>query len=292
MAVVVGAPRSGTTLLRLMLDAHPELAIPPETGFLAAAAGLKGEGDSLRRALFELITQFPQEAPAWADFGIAAGEFEEALARIEPFTCAAGVRAFYRLYAERQGKTRYGDKTPGHAKHLAAIENLLPEAHFIHLIRDGRDVALSWREQWFAPGREIETLAREWQSWVRAARERGARCRRYLEVRYEELIQEPRAALARICTFLELEFDEAMLAYYERSPQRLAEHVERRRVDGSLVVSREDRLRQQARTMQPPDCERVFAWRREMSSQEQARFMTVAGGLLGELGYEGVVKVA
>ncbi len=95
MPIVVGSPRSGTTLLRFMLDAHPELAIPPETGFLPAVAKLTGEGGELREAFFRLVTAYPAEAPAWPDFGIEREAFRAELSTIEPFGVADGVRAFY-----------------------------------------------------------------------------------------------------------------------------------------------------------------------------------------------------
>jgi Sulfotransferase family len=78
MPFVIGAPRSGTTLLRFMLDAHPELAIPPETGFLALGDHLDAaltSGEERRRAFFALVTSFPPDAPGWRDFGIAEDRF-------------------------------------------------------------------------------------------------------------------------------------------------------------------------------------------------------------------------
>ena len=75
MPIIVGSPRSGTTLLRFMLDAHPDLAIPPETGFLPTIQTLTGTDDSLRQLFHETITSFPPEAPGWSDFGIAVEEF-------------------------------------------------------------------------------------------------------------------------------------------------------------------------------------------------------------------------
>jgi hypothetical protein len=147
---IVGVPRSGTTLLRLMLDAHPQFAIPPETGFLPRAARLSPPL-FLRTRLFDLLTHFPRSAPNWADFHMDASEFQQALWQIRPFTVAEGVRAFYRLYAQHHRKTRSGDKTPLYALEMPAIRRLLPEARFIHVIRDGRDVALSLRKTWFTP---------------------------------------------------------------------------------------------------------------------------------------------
>ena len=76
-----------------------------------------------------------------------------------------------------------------------------------------------------------------------------------------------------------------MLQYYERPPERLAEHHERRRHDGTLLVSHAERLQQQARVMQPPDLSRVQAWRRHMSQEDRYQFETVAGDLLADLEY-------
>ena len=150
MPIIVGAPRSGTTLLRFMIDAHPQVAIPTETGFLTEAPHLAGSGDELRARFVEMITAFPLRAPAWPEFGLSRETFQREIQLIEPFSVAEGYRAFYRLYAARFNKRRWGDKTPVYSLHLNAIEAVLPEAHFVHLIRDGRDVALSWRQTWFS----------------------------------------------------------------------------------------------------------------------------------------------
>src|SRR4029077_15574034 len=104
MPIVVGAPRSGTTLLRLMLDAHPDMAIPPETGFLALAAAPSVMGLADRHGFLSAVTGYPPGAPGWHDFGIPAERFRAELNRIEPFDIAEGFRAFYRLYADRMRK--------------------------------------------------------------------------------------------------------------------------------------------------------------------------------------------
>jgi hypothetical protein len=285
MPIIVGAPRSGTTLLRFMLDAHPEMAIPPETGFLMRGDSFQGTDDELRREFFDTVTTFPPDAPAWDDFGIPREHFRALLQQIAPFSAADGYRAFYRAYAERFGKQRWGDKTPLYCLHLNAIETVLPEARFIHVIRDGRDVALSLREMWFAPGRDIESLAAHWTACVTTARAQGATCRNYLEVRFEELITESATVLERICGFLDLGYSPAMLDYPNRTPDRLAEHGDRRRMDGTMVVSHAVRRRQQALTMQPPQGSRAQSWKRQMSADEQSRFEAVAGTLLQTLGY-------
>jgi sulfotransferase family protein len=286
MPVIVGSPRSGTTLLRFMLDSHPEVAIPPETGFLSIADRFTGSGDGLRRGFFDALRGFPPDAPGWTDFGIPDDLFWSALLRIEPFSVAEGYRAFYRVYAARFAKNRWGDKTPMYCLHIPTIEAVLPEAHFIHVIRDGRDVALSLRNMWFSPGPSIEAQAEHWHLCVSTARQSGARCRNYCEVRFEDLVRHGARALKGICGFLGLEDSPELLRYHVRTPERLAEHRERRGADGSLLLSHADRLRQQALVIHPPLKARIGTWRRRMSADEQGRFEEIAGGLLQDLGYE------
>lgn len=286
MPVIVGSPRSGTTLLRFMLDAHPELAIPPETGFLALGAKLSGRGDRLRERFFRAVVNYGVPSPSWPDFDVPEEEFRRALKEVKPFNVSEGFRTFYRLYAARHGKPRWGDKTPLYCQHLETIRGVLPEARFIHIIRDGRDAALSLREMWFSPGRDIETQAAFWRDCILAARRAGLGRADYLEVRYEELILNTRETLGRVCAHVGLDFEPDMLSYYTRTPERLLEHKGRTRADGSTLMTRDERLRQQARTTQPPDPRRVYAWKQAMGTVERRKFQSVAGDLLGELGYE------
>ncbi len=284
MPVIVGAPRSGTTLLRFMLDAHSDLAIPPETAFLRLGPELVERNVTVGE-LFRAIVGFPATAPAWGDFGIAEDAFREALAQLVPFTVADGFRTFYRLYASRHHKSRWGDKTPLYCKAVGMIRQVLPEARFIHIIRDGRDAALSLRKMWFSPGHDIETLAAYWRDCVGAARGAGLGRADYLEVRYEALVEGPEAVLQEICRFVALDYERAMLDYHRRTPARLAEHGTRLRADGTPLVTGERRLDQVRLTTSPPDPSRVSAWKREMPVEEQRRFSLVAGDLLEELGY-------
>jgi len=169
MPIVIGVPRSGTTLLRVMLDAHPEMSVPPETGFVLDAARMDRRAGGLRDRFVAMLTGYH----TWRHMGVSEQALRARVEAIEPFDVAEGVRAFYRLYAERFGCARYGDKTPMYRAHMRELEELLPEARFIHIIRDGRDVALSVRGLAFAPGDDMATLARDWSDGVRNAREQG-----------------------------------------------------------------------------------------------------------------------
>jgi len=285
MPIIVGSPRSGTTLLRLMLDAHSDLAIPPETGFLTLSETLPGRGDKLREKFFQAVVNY-SNPPSWPDFEISEEAFWAALTEITPFNIPDGFRTFYRLYATRCGKTRWGDKTPIYCRYLNAIRRVLPEARFIHIIRDGRDAALSLRRMWFSPGWEIETQAAYWRDCVLAARRAALGRNDYLEVRYEDLVLKTEETLKRVCAHVELLYEAAMLNYYQRAPERLKEHKGRVLQDGTELLTQEQRFQQQQRTTEPPDPTCVFAWKQTMNTDERKRFQHVAGDLLKELDYE------
>ena len=142
---IVGAPRSGTTLLRLMLDAHPELAIPPETYFIPKAVKnwqlaekRRRRGEDPVQAFYDTVTGHTR----WKDFHLDAEAFKHRLDQERPDEVGDAVRAFYGLYVDKVGKPRWGDKTPFYVRRMKQIQDVIPEARFVHLIRDGRAVTL------------------------------------------------------------------------------------------------------------------------------------------------------
>jgi hypothetical protein len=286
MPFIVGSPRSGTTMLRLMLDAHPALAIPPETGFVAFIAESGTDAWPTWKRFWKTVTQYPDRPSAtWPDFHLAKADFRAALEALKPFDPAEGLRAFYRLYAARFDKRRVGDETPSYARHLTAIESPLPEARFIHLVRDGRDAAVSLRNLWFSPGATMTEQAAFWRDNVLAAREQGARVRHYREVRYEALVTEPERVLRDVCAFIEPPYSADMQSYYLHAPRRLDEHEARLDANGTVTLSKESRRQQQTRSTRPPMPALIGRWHTELSTAEAAEFELVAGDTLALFGY-------
>ena len=285
---VVGVARSGTTLLRLMLDAHPELAIPPETHFIPKVAKAMGElpktvgeGEMRRRALAEITGH-----RRWPDFGLDARELDRRFDHTEPFNATNALRAFYRLYAEKQGKPRWGDKSPSYVRRMRRVHAVLPESRFIHLIRDGRDVALSQLEVHHGND-EVAAVAAEWVEGIEKARRVGARIGdAYMEVRYEDLVADPQPILERICGRIGLEFDSGMLEYHRGAEERLAETVRDLSRGEGAAVTAEQRAAQHRNVSKPPQRERAGRWRKDMSATQRDAFEEVAGVLLADLGYD------
>ena len=278
---VVGVNRSGTTLLRMMLDAHPELTIPPETHFVPELIEAAEDPSPTPESLLATITRQRE----WGDFGLSEEELLDRFRAIEPLNAGDALREFYSAYAERVGKPRWGEKTPIYVKSMRRIERALPEARFVHVIRDGRDVALSIRDR-AVKEHPIDRIAERWVRRITRAREQAKRLEHYEEIRYEALVLDTRATLERVCEVFELPWDDALLDYHERSADRLEEMKRELPESGKrTTLSVERRMATHARTTEKPDPRRVSRWRESMDRGDREQFESIAGPLLAELGY-------
>jgi len=279
---VIGMTRSGTTLMRLMLDSHPKLTIPPETHFIPDVIKAFNDGRDSPAEVAAVMT----ESRRWGDFEVSAEELERELHRLRPLTHPEmAIRTFYRLYAKRQGKSRWGDKTPGYATKIRRIKRTLPEASFIHMIRDGRDVALSLQDR--DAGLSTEQIARRWRHRINRTRRAAHDVPDYLEIRYEDLVADPDGTLRRICEHIELDYSARMLDYHERATDRLRELAKPLAAEGEKRgLSAESRLEAHAMTAEPPRTDRSGRWRTEMPPADLAVFEEHAGEVLVKLGYE------
>ena len=268
-----------------MLDSHPDLAIPPETHFLPKLIRLVEEaepGQDARAAALELITTHRR----WPDFGLSADELEARLRSGERLRSGDAARAFYEAYAAAHEKPRWGEKTPQYLKTLKRIAAALPEAHFIHIIRDGRDVALSLLEVSWGP-KTVEDAAVQWTTQIRRARRKARSVAHYSEVRYEGLVADPEPIIRRVCEFCDLSFDAAMLAYHRTAPARMKGVARDLELGGGHgEIGAEERARQHALVSEAPRGERAGRWRTDMQPRDVAAFEAIAGPTLAELGYE------
>ena len=280
---IVGVGRSGTTMLRLMLDAHPELTIPPETHFVPEFIDAIEGGAGPEQAV-ETMTAVRQ----WGDLHTEPAEVVERWRGLERFEPGAALRCFYEMYAERQGKPRWGEKTPSYVKSMRKIEGALPEARFIHVIRDGRDVALSrWKRSLGKDPAPASQVAETWERRIRRAQRHGSKVGHYLELRYEDLVTDTEPNLRRIAEFLELDWNPVMMRYYEHAAERMSEMArDLPAADGKPTRPGEERMQAHAMTQKPPDPSAMYRWKERMSPEDVAAFDAAAGALLAELGYE------
>ncbi len=264
---VCGVGRSGTSLLQSMLDAHPALALPPETHFF-------------RRYVAPRRARARHERGGAARFrAVLAGDADFARAGLAPRDVAPDgpldLRACYArllsLYAARQGKPRAGDKDPRNLDCLAALFDAFPDAWVLHVVRDPRDVLLSRTKAAWSAARPWWLHALVCREQLRRGRALGRRLfgPRCLEVRYEELIGAPEETLRRVAAHVELDYDDAMLSF-ARSAARLVDERE-------LAWKRE--------TLGPLLRTNAGKWREGLSAVQIRWTEAVAGETLTELGY-------
>ena len=279
---IVGNPRSGTTLLRHVVDSHPQIAILKETAWLMnwyeKGLGLSAEG-TLTSAF---ITPFLSKHRLFrdVDLGLNAQELDSWIQPSPPLAWAKFISMLCDRYGQARQKPLVGNKTPSFVRRILVMHALWPQAKFIHIIRDGRDVCLSARVKWndkpnfrnFSTwSQDMVTTAALWWEWnVRLGREAGLSLPPdvYFEVRYERLVEDPETECRRLCDFLRVGFDSAMLRHQEAFETKYHR-------DGRVINAR----------VALPITPGLRSWRVEMDPDEVVRFEASAGSLLNELGY-------
>ena len=272
-----GCPRSGTTLLQRILDHHPDLAVGNDSNFIPGCVRESAElGDP---PLTPDIVARVRAHRRFARLGLPDPSIDRAASAST--TYSQFVAHLYDEFARERGKPRAGEKTPAYMRHIPLLHRLFPWARFVHLIRDGRDVALSllswatkkgrlrgparyplWDEQ------PVAVAALWWQHRVTEGRANGRALpsNLYLEASYERLIADPRAVLADVLSFLDLPFSEEALDYHK-----------------GRTRPREGRS---AKAAWLPPTPGLRDWRTQMSPEDQELFEAIAGKTLEELGYE------
>ena len=260
---IVGMPRSGTTLLSMMLNAHPQIAIAPETHFFSHywRRAHRPPAERLHRFLHGgVLREMEFSEDDCADIRKAIDE--------QP-TVRMALGGVLQAYAARQDKSVWGEKTPAHLEHAGVIWQHFPEARLIAVVRDPRDVSRSLqRVPW--DRENVIHHARRWRDYAeridRHLQERPAQC---TAVRYEDLLRRPEDELRHLCTFLDVDFDAAMLAYHE---------AEERTFDPSQEPWKHNALR-------PPDPSRIGQWRQDLAAGDAWLVERIAGAVMQRHGY-------
>jgi hypothetical protein len=208
---LVGCQRSGTTMLRLVLDSHSRISCGPETRFLTDLQRIVGRD-------WERLARFGFERDDW-------------LRRIADF--------FGRIhtdYASGRGKARWADKTPRYALAIPFVTEVFPDAQIVHVIRDGRDVVVSHRKR-FGYWSAVKCVVK-WPRYIHTARAAGRSLPpdRYYELRYEEAVLEPEKALRGLFEFLGEPWEPEVLEYSDKQhdvAQKYTTEADRRRAAAS-----------------------------------------------------------
>jgi protein-tyrosine sulfotransferase len=248
-----GAGRSGTTLLRVMLDAHENISVGPERKLIRSICGMR--------------TEWMRSSETLEEAGVTGEIFDNA------------VRAFISSLMENTGNgaVRIGEKTPPNLLYMSFLGKIYPQARFVHVIRDGRAVSASLLKQnWMnaTTGEPLnycsspEHAGRYWGEMVQEIRSQAVTVPgRYLEVRYEELVTHPRETLSVVLAFLDEPWDEAVMAHQD--------------ADCSLPKTESS----SEAVAQPVHTDSLNRWQSELSTKDLDHVLTTAAPLLKELGY-------
>ena len=288
--IIVGSPRSGTTLLRLMWNAHPGVIMPHECPFMYELYPKYASVDHLTKTH---IDQFLDDLFLVKDCAVLKLDRDSLLERLislENPDYAHVIDAVYREFASRHGKhdARWGDKHTQFIMHMPEIISLFPNARFIHIVRDGRAVVSSMLKTKLGTyklpnGRAYNSnqpisAAKLWAYSVQLGSAEGARMgpEKYLEIKYENLILEPETVCKNMCHFVGEAFSEAMLDTQSRKEcSFIPQHKQARwhtNIGKDLVKSRVNR------------------WREELDRHNIVVVEYLAGRVLDRYGYERIIS--
>lgn len=281
---ILGNPRSGTSLFRLMLNAHPHMVAPPECGFIqwnhptfaAANFSLKSTQQEFAQAVLR-----SKKMETW---GLSAEALEQAFEKVtEPNyqrMCEAVFSAYFQARGQALGEVREApkvavDKNNYYLDFLPEIDAAMPHALYLHVVRDVRDVAASYLEierkghdGKYAP--KLATSAEDIaQSWVENNERTAAFLadKKHLVVRYEDVLVRPEIELARVAMFLGVDYDERMSRYYEYNDEP------------------QETLGWKQKTLQPVDPSRAGAFRKELAPEFGDQLWELAQETLEKFGY-------
>ncbi len=243
---VIGSMRSGSTMLRLMLDSHPKIAIPSETGFMGSAAAMHRIPDwKFGEGWYERL-------------GWSAAEVDERLRELYD--------GMFRRYASRQGKPRWGEKTPFHTAHMTRMANIFPDASFVGIVRHPGAVATSLHRRFHYDFGEAVTY---WSDTNKRMLSSGIDLGdRFALCRYEDLVRQREPAMRELLDFLGEPWAPEVLRHHEVQQEKGAP----RAVEGRTITS------------DPVDASRADAWSSAVGEDER-RELARTSELAGFLGY-------
>lgn len=244
-----GEGRSGTTLMRVMLDAHSAISCGPETHFLV--------DERLRAYHLHFRRTWWRRAEG---YGYTLDDMDDL---VRDF-----VRGWFETYMRRQGKRRWADKTPQTIHVLPYVWELFPDAKFVHMIRDGRDVACSIIPQKWGPN-NVKDAATRWVECIEKGVVHRGDTERYTEVRYEELVADQEGQAKRVLAWVGEEWEPEVLEYWKH------DHDNPTKTESSA-----------AQVEKPIYTSSIGRWERDLSSRDLKRFLRIAGPTLETLGYD------
>ena len=267
---IVGSERSGTTMLRLMLNEHSGLFIPSESHFLETLVRNFPKSRALTPEELDQAFSIIVNSRRWQDWNEDPDLLREYLNHYSEQTLAQLIDRVFRFCKDCDATMRWGDKTPKYVYSIHEISQIYPKAKFIHIVRDGRDVCVSMlNTKWL--GSSIRQIAEHWCSATRAAREAESILdeESYLQIRYEDLVRNNETVLKAVCEFIGEDYQPEILDFYKNTEGKVADRS----------------LKYHKKTAKQPSSADTNRWRKELPLSKVLVYEAHAAPQLVENGY-------
>lgn len=284
---IIGNPRSGTSLFRLMLNAHPNIISPPECGFLHwwyVKYKYWNQSSNTINCIDNFVNDL-KSSKKIEDWNLDFDMLKQKIIQTKPQNYAHLGEIVYLMFAEQKGKKPLiiADKNNYYIKHISDLNEIWPTAKYILLVRDGRDVACSYlnieklvTNSPYKPilSNDISTIAREWVENNQKSIDfiNTLNNDRSIVVRYEDVVAYPELFLTKVCNFLGVDFNEEMLSYYIKNKE--------------LQDEPSSTLDWKMKTLESPDKSNIGKYKTEMSKENYFEFNVIAASLLQKFNYE------
>lgn len=285
---IIGNPRSGTSLFHIMLAQHSQIGLPPECGFIQWWHTKYCDWSASDASSEERISEFVEDVHTSKKIETWKLNFENLKRLIQeqaPNNYSDLCMCVVKQFSAQAGKNPIylGDKNNYYVHHLELIRSLYPKAKFLAVMRDGRDVACSYRKikslETNSPYKpklpyKVANIANDWkqnnlkiQRFVNDIGDNQA-----LWVRYEDILMNPEKKMREVCSFLALEFEVDMIEYYSSTSPH--QRVPKKMLDWKM------------KTLRKPDAANVNKYKTRLTTEQINTFENIAGDLLTEFGYE------
>lgn len=269
---IVGMGRSGTTLLQAMLSSHSRIDVPSETKFFKQSQGIEPPDNPADPDVWQAYLQRVLTNRFWLDQQLDPAEFVRRVSQSDRSSRSVFL-TMLTMHSDKVSKVRIGEKTPTHFRKVFYLHGMFPDARFIHIYRDPRDVVGSFLRMRWSTASHLEVAGQ----WCKVM----DRHEQYLEelpadvytsVRFETLVEQLESELQRLCRFLDEPFEPAMLRYYERPEAGFADWEKPWKES----------------TLRPLDKTRIGKFQQELSPRQIAVVQRVIGSRLQRYGYQPV----
>jgi hypothetical protein len=265
---IIGAQRSGTTLLRMILNTHSQIAFPGEGTFFMPLLKKRYLKKVISGAALKNLINYLALDPQLQSWGYNYSDYFSRLSRRGGITVRELMADMHSLYSEGKGKIIWGDKSPSFFRKIDILFSLFPDARFIHIVRDGRDIFHSWRK--LDPSKDnAPIVAIDW-SYKLFKVERSFRKippQQAMTIRYEDLLDDPEGTTKSICNFLKVEYQTTMLEFHRTSHDYVGTH------HSKLIFT-------------PIDKNNKYKWKKNLPSREIEGFTVLARHHLHKYHYE------